>query len=198
MKHPSIDKLALYAGGELPWWTRFTMHRHVRGCVQCQAEVALFGDVKSAVRLEADEMPSGAQWDRLAAEMGANVRLGLEASEAISAYAVPVDEAAPATGVSWRMAALATAFVILLSIGYWLNAAKKSEQLAAMRVPDPIVVEASERGVGMSDGNKGMELQGPKANFRAAVVTVSTTGSAGAQYVDEETGQITVNNVYVE
>jgi hypothetical protein len=174
------------------------MHRHVRGCVQCQAEVALFGDVKSAVRLEADEMPSGAQWDRLAAEMGANVRLGLEASEAISAYAVPVDEAAPATGVSWRMAALATAFVILLSIGYWLNAAKKSEQLAAMRVPDPIVAEASERGVGMSDGNKGMELQGPKANFRAAVVTVSTTGSAGAQYVDEETGQITVNNVYVE
>lgn len=198
MKHPSIDKLALYAGGELPWWSRIAMQRHVRGCAQCEAEVALFGDVKVAARLEAGEMPAGVQWDRLAAEMRANVRLGLEASEAISAYAVPVEDTAPATGVSWRMAALATAFVILLSIGYWLNAAKKSEQLAAMRVPDPIVVEASERGVGMSDGNKGMELQGPKSNFRAAVVTVSTKGSAGAQYVDEETGQITVNNVYVE
>ena len=87
---------------------------------------------------------------------------------------------------------------MLLSVGYWLNASKKSEQIAAMRGPEPIVVEASERGVGMSDGSKGMELQGPRANHRAAIMTVSTMGSAGAHYVDEETGQITVNHVYVE
>lgn len=197
MKHPSIQNLALYAGGELPWWTRFTMQRHVRGCAQCQQEVAFFGDVKVEARAEADVMPPGVQWDRLAAEMRANVRLGLEASDAIRAYETSF-ESAQGPAISWRMAALATAFVVLLSIGYWLNAAKKSEQLAAMRAPEPFVVEASERGVGMSDGNKGMELQGPRANHRAAVVTVSTEGSAGAQYVDEETGQITVNNVYVE
>ena len=135
--------------------------------------------------------------ETFAAEMRANIHLGLEASEAIAAYKTPIEEG-PGQGMSWRMAALATCFVILLSIGYWLNASKKSEQLAAMRGPDPIVVEASERSVGMSDGNKGMELQGPKTNLRAAVVTVSTEGSAGARYVDEETGQITVNNVYVE
>ncbi len=197
MKHPSIENLALYAGGELPWWTRWTMQRHVKGCAQCQQEVAYFGDVTAEVRLETDEMPAGVQWDRLAAEMRANVRLGLEASDAISAYATPVTSV-PSQGMSWRMAALATGFVVLLSIGYWLNAAKKSEQMAAMRGPEPVVVEASERGVGMSDGTKGMELQGPKANNRAAVVTVSTIGVAGARYVDEETGQITVNNVYVE
>ncbi len=197
MKHPSIEKLALYAGGELPWWTRLTLHRHVTGCLQCQQEVALFGDVKTEARLEAAEMPANVNWDRLAAEMRANVRLGLEASDAISAYKTPLD-AGPGQGMSWRMAALATCFIILLSIGYWLNASRKSEQLAALRGPEPVVLEASERSVGMSDGNKGMELQGPKTNLRAAVVTVSTEGSAGARYVDEETGQITVNNVYVE
>lgn len=203
MKHPSIDKLALYAGGELPWLTRWSLYRHIGACEQCQAEIAAFRDSSAAARQEFEEedLPAGIQWDRLSAEMRANIHLGLEASEAISAYAPPADSrlaVGPPQGMSWRMAALATGFVILLSIGYWLNASKKSEQLAAMRGPDPIVAEASERGVGMSDGNKGMELQGPASNQRAAIVAVSTQGSAGAQYVDEETGQITVNNVYVE
>jgi hypothetical protein len=60
------------------------------------------------------------------------------------------------------------------------------------------MAEVSERGVVMSQGSKEMVLQGPKAHVRAAIVTVSTVGSAGARYVDEDTGQITVNNVYVE
>jgi len=197
MKHPSIEKLALYSGGELAWWSRITMQRHVHSCAQCQEEVALFGEAATAVREETAEMPGGVQWDRLAAEMRANVRVGIAASEAISSYGSRI-EAGPAQGMSWRMTVLTTGFVIMLSIGYWLNASKKSEQIAAMRGPDPIVAEASERGVGMSDGSKGMELRGPKTNLRAAFVAVSTVGSAGAQYVDEETGQVTVNHVYVE
>jgi hypothetical protein len=173
------------------------MHRHVGACPQCQEEVSLFRDVAVAARAETCEMPAGVQWERLAGEMRANVRLGIEASDAISAYGSKLDPG-PVQGMSWRMAALATGFVMLISLGYWLSAVKKSEQIAAMRGPDPIVVEASERAVGMSDGIKGMELQGPKTNPRAAVVTVSTIGSAAAQYVDEETGQVTVNHVYVE
>ena len=197
MKHPSIDDLALYAGGELSWWTRLPMRRHVKGCAQCQDEVALFGDAAAAVRVETGVMPEGVQWDRLAAEMRANIRLGIAASDAISAYSTG-PSAGPAQGMSWRMAALAAGVVMMLSVGYWMMAMKKSEQVAAMRGPDPIVLEASERGVGMSDGVKGMQLRGPDTNHRAAMVTVSTEGSAGARYVDEETGQITVNHVYVE
>ena len=198
MKHPSIEDLALYAGGELPWWTRLPMRRHVKGCALCQEEVALFSEAAAGVRFETGEMPENVQWDRLAAEMRANIRLGIAASDAISAYPAAGLAAGPAQGMSWRMATLAAGLVILLSVGYWLTALKKSEQMAALRGPEPIVLEASERAVGMSDGNKGMELRGPNTNLRAAVVTVSTEGSAGARYVDEETGQITVNNVYVE
>ncbi|HEU0124369.1 MAG TPA: hypothetical protein VFQ91_27820 [Bryobacteraceae bacterium] len=197
MKHPSIDKLALYAGGELSWWTQWTLRRHIGGCGQCQHEVALFQEASAEAFEEAGQMPAGVQWERLAAEMRANVRLGLEASDAISAYAAPLD-APPVRGMSWRTAAVATCLLMLLSVGYWLGAVRKSEQLAAARGPEAVVLEASERAVGLSDGNKGMELQGPRRNQGAAIVTVSTEGSAGAQYVDEETGQITVNHVYVE
>jgi len=197
VKHPSIEKLALYGGGELPWGTQFTVRRHVHACPQCQEEVALFRETAEAVREETAEMPAGVQWDRLAAEMRANVRVGIAASDAISSYGKPHD-IGPVQGMSWRMAVLTTGVVLMLSVGYWLNAARKSEQIAATRQPDPVVAEASERGVGMSDGSKEMMLQGPKTNVRAAIVTVSTVGSAGARYVDEDTGQITVNNVYVE
>lgn len=198
MKHPSIDKLALYAGRELSWWTRWTLRRHVDGCAQCQDELALFAETADAVRLQADEMPAGVQWERLAAEMRANVRLGLEASDAISAYSGGRHAAGPAQGMSWRMALVTAGLVALLSAGYWINASKRSGQIAAMRGPDPVLLEVIDGGVRMLDGNKAMSLQGPKAGRQAAVVTVSTEGSAGAQYVDEETGQITVNNVYVE
>lgn len=197
MKHPSISDLALFAGREHSWWAQWKLRRHIDACAQCQHEVALFREAQGDVREEADRMPAAVQWDRLAAEMGANIRLGLEASDAISAYALPAGKPAR-QGMSWQMAAITAGFVLLLSIGYWLNAVKNGERLAALRGPDPVVVEASERGVGMSDGTKGMELQGPKASQRAAIVTVSTTGAAGAQYIDEETGQITVNQVYVE
>lgn len=197
MKHPSIGNLALYAGGELAWWSRLPIHRHISGCAQCQAEIAEFREAAEAVRAETAEMPAGVQWDRLAAEMRANVRVGLAASEAISAYSVR-GPGGPRHGMSWRTAALAASVALLVMAGYWFSAVRKSEEMAAMRGPDPIVVEVSERGVGISDGRKGMELRGPQSNRRAAVMTVSTEGSAGAQYVDEETGQITVNHVYVE
>ena len=81
MKHPSIENLALYGGGELPWWTRLTMRRHVHACPQCQEEFALFRETAEAVREETAEMPAGVQWDRLAAEMRANVRVGIAASD---------------------------------------------------------------------------------------------------------------------
>ena len=197
MRHPSIENLALYAGGEQGWWTRMRTRRHVSGCAQCQREIGLFQDASVEVRAEAGEMPAGVQWDRLQAEMAANVRLGLAASEAISTYATHIEKP-PAVTMSWRMVALTTGFFLLVSIGYWVSASRKSEQMAVMRGPEPYVAEASERGVGMSDGSKGMELQPPRTNHGAAVVTVSTTGAAGARYVDEETGQITVNHVYVE
>jgi len=197
VKHPSVEKLALYDGGELSWLDHLILRRHVTGCAQCQAEVEMFRGAAVAVREETEEIPAGVQWDRLAAEMRANIRVGIAASDAISAYGKPND-AGPVQGMPWRMAVLTFGLVLMVTVGYWLNAVKKSEQIAAMRPPDPVVAEASERGVGMSDGSKELVLQSPKTNVRAAIVTVSTVGSAGARYVDEDTGQITVNNVYVE
>lgn len=197
MKHPAISDLAIHAGGDLPWWKAWRMDRHVDGCEQCRREIALFRDASVAFREQTSDLPEDIAWDRMAGEMRANIRLGLEASEAIRAYDAPAPETSNPV-FTWPMAAAAAGILVLLSIGYWAAAVRKSEQLAAARGPEPVVLEASERGVGISDGSKGMELYAPKTARQAAIVTVSTGGAATAQYLDEDTGQITVNHVFVD
>jgi len=133
----------------------------------------------------------------LAAEMRANIHLGLEASEAIRAYDSKQDEHRYPS-LSWKAAAVGTAFAGLLMFGYWMGAMKKQEAIAVMRAPEPVVIEASAGGVGLSDGRKTLKLTAPSETRRADLVSVSTGGSAGARYIDEETGQVTVNNVYLD
>jgi anti-sigma factor ChrR (cupin superfamily) len=78
-KHPSEANLALLAGGELRGWRRWNVARHVAGCAECRREVAEFSSVREEVRVMA-EMPE-VSWSSLAAEMRANIRVGLEAGE---------------------------------------------------------------------------------------------------------------------
>lgn len=197
MNHPSVETLALFAGGELSAWDRWRHGRHIGNCPSCGEELKAFRRASVVLASEEDAMPEGVNWDRLSAEMRANVHLGLEASEAISAYE-PQFRNRMAHGLSWRMAVLATAFVVMLCAGYWFNAMNKAEVQYAARGPEPVVIEATDRGVGFSDGSRAMELKNPDNVERPPVVTVSTGGGAATRYIDEETGQVTVNNVYLE
>lgn len=198
MKHPSVDKLALYSGNDLNVLDRWTVGRHVHSCEQCRQEIELFRESSREATVEYEALPASVQWDRLAGEMRANIRLGLEASDAIKAYSPPVPGIASGPGWNWRMVAMAAGIAMIASVGYWFGALRQNDQIAILRGPAPVIVEASERGVGLSSGDKGMELQAPGPGKRAALVSVSTTGAAGARYVDEETGQVTVNSVYVD
>jgi hypothetical protein len=198
MKHPAIDQLALYAGGDMPLFSRHLLRWHLRGCAECAREVEWFRNASREATREALTMPDGVSWDRLAAEMRANIHLGLEAAEAISAYPSPmVEPRSPA--FSWRLTALAAVMVAVLAGGYWFNALKRSERMAALRGPEPVVVKVSEGAVGLVRGGRGIELQAPQQGIRSGIVmSVSTDGAAAASYVDEETGQVTVNHVYVD
>jgi hypothetical protein len=188
MKHPSIETLALYAGGELSG---------IAKCAACSGEVEAFRAASMELASGEDVMPAGVNWDRLSAEMRANIHLGLEASEAIRAYEPRFRERMQ-QGMSWRVAVVAAAFVVMLCAGYWFTAMKKAEMRYAARGPEPVVIEATDRGVGFSDGSRAMELKNPDTVQRPPVVTVSTDGAAATRYIDEETGQVTVNNVYLE
>ena len=48
-KHPSEANLALYAGGDLPGWRRWSIERHIAACHECRRNVSDF----SALRTEA-------------------------------------------------------------------------------------------------------------------------------------------------
>ena len=83
MRHPKLARLALYAGGDLGFLVRWRTDRHVAGCEQCGAEVEALENTLGILP-DLAEMPE-VSWDRLAAEMKANIRLGLAAGECVRA-----------------------------------------------------------------------------------------------------------------
>src|SRR6185436_18408772 len=88
MKHPSQEILALHAGGDLGWLAGWKTARHVAVCERCAGEVAAFRDLRDALPelAEIPELP----WNRMAADMRANIRLGLAAGECVRSVSEPV------------------------------------------------------------------------------------------------------------
>src|SRR5258708_36612906 len=82
-KHPNETVLALFAGGDLGTWQRWRVERHVASCAACRQEVAEFSELCATVPAMME--PPEISWTKLAVEMKANIRLGLEAGECVSA-----------------------------------------------------------------------------------------------------------------
>ena len=78
----------MHAGGDLGWAARWRMARHMAKCPRCRGEVAAYRGLREIVPDLAGipEVP----WNRLAAEMKANIRLGLAAGECVRADGPPV------------------------------------------------------------------------------------------------------------
>src|SRR5258705_319284 len=81
MKHPNQATLALHAGGDLGWWSSQRTERHVRRCERCRDDLSRFQSVRE-IASDLSEIPE-IPWNRVAAEMKANIRLGLAAGECV-------------------------------------------------------------------------------------------------------------------
>src|ERR1022692_4917573 len=81
MTHPNQSILALYAGQDLGWFTRRRTERHLARCRECRDEVQVFASARDNL-IALNELPA-ISWNRLAAEMKANIRLGLAAGECV-------------------------------------------------------------------------------------------------------------------
>src|SRR4029077_20826010 len=79
----------------------------------CRSWVAAFDSDRESIRQLAAEMPQGVNWDRMAAEMSANVRVGLEAGECVASRVHK-----PTMSTGWRVAA-ASAGVGILLVSAW-------------------------------------------------------------------------------
>jgi hypothetical protein len=196
--HPDAPTLALLAGGELPFWRRWSAAWHVRLCSQCQTELRQFRALRAALPAEAldesaaaDALP-GVAWSVFEAEMRANIRLGLAAG-ALAGEPESVPQPAPAAAVPfWRWATVCGALVFVLGAGWWLGTPRHT--------PTPVVqsvltlpVEGDDSGTAQAPG---FELLVPASD--TARTEADFNGGTRARLIDGETGRVTLQQVYAQ
>jgi hypothetical protein len=218
-KHPPKTQLALFAGEELSWLESWTIKRHLMGCTACQKQVVEFSQDRQTVQELSAELPPGVDWDRLSSEMAGNIRVGLAAGEAISAFDPPSEveilSSRPAWfhwNAGWAVAAASVVF----AVGFWINLPRpQAEHLAAALhgirfdrigkiiqresvnggvTSGDVLVEASRASIQVWENGASLSLLNPRSD--GPTISVSTQGSAGARYIDSDTGQVTINRVY--
>jgi hypothetical protein len=202
-RHAAESDLALYVSGDLALWHSALVRAHLAGCGRCRGLVESYRADRARIREAVDGMPEDVDWDRLAAEMTANIRVGLAAGECVA----PRPEKAVVWG--WRPAAVMAGAAVLLAGAWWLNM-PPAETRALDRVVRSIwhvrgggaleergpVVSASSSGIELRENGSALAVSQGAA--RPVAVSVSMQGSASARYVDADTGQVTITSVYVQ
>lgn len=188
MNHPLNAKLALYAGRDLPWWERWEIGRHVRRCGSCSGEVERYNVASMELRQSVSQMPAGINWDRLAAEMTANINLGVAAGECVG----PVKKSQEGM-LGWRAAMVMAAMTCLLVAAWWLNPpAKRQHGIAAAA---KVELRTTLGGIEVNENGNTLGLMHTRG--RQKPIIVSAPGTLRARFVDD-TGQVTINNVYTD
>jgi hypothetical protein len=211
-KHIAEADLALYVSGDLGLFRGVAVRFHAGRCERCSRLVEAYRADRARIKNIAAEMPEGVDWDRLSAEMTANIRVGLAAGECV---ARPRQRKAMKLAVSWRPAAIAAGAVALLSVAWLLNmpAGTTDELGRAMSAilhgrgsvtngASPVadddrrpVVLANQLGIELRENNN---IMGASQDERPVSVSLSVQGSASARYVNADTGQVTITSVYVQ
>lgn len=199
MKHPSEQQIALYSGGDLRWWQQWRVRFHIEKCAPCRSEV----DAYRVAPLDelAKALPPGVQWDRLAEEMTGNIRVGFAAGQCVEPVRLRRHGAPRHKG----LALAAAAMVVVLVAGWFrLPEAQQSHLFSSLKtiasgtrgIPnmEGVVLEASPRSIEVKENGGTLSLLHPEA--ADVTVSVNMQGSAGARYVDADTGQVTINRVY--
>jgi anti-sigma factor RsiW len=219
--HIAETDLALYVSGDLRLLRRAAVGFHAGRCERCRRRMEAYRADRDQTRKLAGEMPEGLDWQRLAAEMSANIHVGLAAGECVARR-----PERRILRVSWRPAAIAAGMVAVMTFAWWLNMpAGTSGQLgramsaiwhgranfAAVASRDaswdakrngpasfasfgPVVV-ATPLGIELRENDN---VIGGSEDSAPVAVSASMQGSASARYVNADTGQMTITSVYVQ
>jgi hypothetical protein len=211
MQHPNQIQLALMAGNDLGPWDRWRVRRHVSGCASCSSEMQALRTVSEQVREVTAQLPENLNWNQLAEEMAANVRVGLAAGEAIARFDRPSLAGRPRR-FGWNAAMVVACATVVFGAAFWINLPRpqmdhllsalgrvrpdrigKLVQHPAVAAED-VMLSASSLSLDLSQNGRTMSLMHPHSD--AVTVSVSMRGSLGVTYVDADTGQVTTNKVY--
>lgn len=188
MTHPGETSLALHAGGDLGVWARWRISRHAVLCAGCRTRIEAFRSAREQLLDDLAELPPELNWGRLAGEMKANIHLGLAAGECVAQIQ---PEPRPLFG---RLAAVAAPALLLVLVGLLLQ--HPQPRPAAAPWVDGTLIEANSGGIEMRQGDRMLSLRHPEAKDVTYLVNVE--GGLRAGYVDSETGQITIQNLYAQ
>jgi len=211
MQHPNQVQLALMAGNDLGPWDRWRIRRHVASCASCDTEVQALRTVSEQIREVTAALPENLNWNQLAEEMAANVRVGLAAGEAIARFDKPA-LGGRTRHLGWSAALVVACASVVFGAAFWINLPRpqmdhllsalgrvrtgrigKLVQRPAVAAED-VMLEASSLSLDLSQNGRTMSLMHPHSD--AVTVSVSMRGSVGVRYVDADTGQVTTNKVY--
>ncbi len=206
MNHPGEIELALFAGGDLGFRDRWRLRKHLRMCENCRSELEVLRYGGERLRSLSDELPDGVNWTRLSQEMTGNIRVGLAAGECVG----PVPSHRPKS-LGWHAAAvMAAAFVVVLG-AMWMNMPRDQTDhlIASLRsislhhpgvvlqpaaYQESVVLEASPSSIDLRASGGTMSFLTSRTD--GVAVSVGMQGTAGAQFVDSDTGQVTINTVH--
>jgi anti-sigma factor RsiW len=195
VKHPGEIQLALFAGGDLGLMERLRVRKHVRDCEGCRSEVEALRSATGQLREVAENLPDGVNWTRLSQEMTGNIRVGLAAGECVGP-----EPRERRRSLGWHAAAvMAAAFVIGIGGMLWKMPPRQVQPLPGNHArttaaQEGVMIEASQSSIDLTANGSTMSFL--NAHSDSAAVSVSMQGSARAQYVDSDTGQVTINKVY--
>ncbi len=197
--HPTSEFLALYSRGDLPLFVRLRVRSHITECAQCEHQVSLFGSTVAELKREASTetltaFEAIADWHRLEREMLGNIVVGVAAARCI--------EKVGRKRTWFPRLAIGACLAALFAAG-WITHIPREEtrhltssllHFAGFRTPALLanVVETTSNGIAVRSQGVTLTILHPST----AVVSLSGNSSVEARYVDEDTGQLTINNVY--
>jgi hypothetical protein len=192
MTHPNQSILALYAGQDLGWFTRRRTERHLSRCRECRGEVQAFASARD--NLAALENLPAISWKPLAAEMKANIRLGLAAGECVRGAGSTSLLGSFVQFSNARAFAACASVMTLVAVGLFLQ--RPTPTAPAMAAGQGSILRATASGIELNQGGETLSL----LHVRTGDVTYSAgaQGSMRAGYVDSDTGNVTINNLYVQ
>lgn len=197
--HPRLETLALYATGDLPWRLRWRTGSHIKHCGDCDQQVLLFRSATAKLKREAETQTltgfeAIADWTRLEREMLGNIAVGVAAARCIDNVG--------RTRSLFSKGVFAAALIALFIAGWATHIPREQtahltaslRNLLGLERPTVTgtIVQTTPDGIAVRAQGATLTMMHP----RSAVVSFSGASAVEARYVDEETGQVTITNVY--